>query len=182
MQKIFYSTIQFGSFLKKVKKLIFSQNHDFHDFGRHLSLGSAWILNYKPSKIIDFSNMTRLLEVIKFFLERVEKKNAPSLRIYAPRSFDWRYFQLHQSTPSLSKMPLNIRNFGNFRIWRPEPPYIHDCVLEDSRPSGSGLLNNEPIQLSAPDLVTQFYGVLRTDSRGEPSQLNTRCARAFGKD
>ena len=104
--------------------LISTKNHDFHDFWRLFPAGSAWILNYKTSKILDFTNMTRLWEVIKIFLERVERKKAPSLRIYAPRSFDWRYFQLQRSTPFLSKSPLNISYFWNFRVWRPEPPYL----------------------------------------------------------
>ena len=79
------------------------------------------ILNYKPSKILEFPNMTRLWEVITFLLGRVEKKSGPSLRIYATRSFDCAYFQPHRSTPSGRKSVLNIFNFGNFR----NPQCVH---------------------------------------------------------
>ena len=94
-----------------------------HDFWRHFPAGSLWILNYKPSKILDFPNMTRLWEVITFLLGRVEKKNGPSMRIYATRSFDCAYFQLHRSTSSGRKSSLKICNFENSRIWRRGPPY-----------------------------------------------------------
>ena len=68
----------------------------------------------RSSKILDFPNMTRLPEALTFVLERVEKKNAPSLRISGSRYFNWRYFQLHRSTPSRSKLPLLSGNFGIF--------------------------------------------------------------------
>ena len=112
-----------NSYFIMLRKLAQPFSSDFltvrHQYSRYHENSST-----KPSKILDFSNMTRLWEVIKNFLGRAEKKKVPSLRIYGPRSFDWRYFQLHRTTPSRSKMSLNIRNFGNFRIWRPGPPYV----------------------------------------------------------
>ena len=71
----------------------------------------------------DFPNMAWLWSTLTFFLERVEKKNAPSLRISDSRSFDWRYFQPHRMAPSFLKLLLLFGNFGNFRISRCVHPY-----------------------------------------------------------
>ena len=114
-----------NSIFKSMKKNAQVYFINFHSFSteRHLYNRGHANTSTKPSKILDFPNMTRLWEVITFLLGRAEKKKAPSLRIYGPRSFDWRYFQLHRSTPSTRKSSPNIFYFRNFRNPRCVRPY-----------------------------------------------------------
>ena len=67
-------------------------------------LENPWFFQYGVTLIGDKKN-----------LERVEGKNYIQLRISCSRSFDWRYFQRHRSTPSLSNLPVLSGNFWNFR-------------------------------------------------------------------
>ena len=101
----------------------------------------------------NFSRNVRLCGALASRIFWVEKKKAPSLRIYATRSFDCAYFQPDQTTPSGRKSAPNILNFRNFRNPQCVRPYItitHATI--DAGDSEEHLLWNQSLDL---DVLTK---------------------------